>query len=145
MRSRFHNRSTNKVGGIANNSGETSEHQGGKNSKDEHRPETAIELQPKRVQDTDLVLIRRTCVIDQFKDHSRTNEGNRHRHKDQGFCKAAPFDAVGQLRNQQPERGRRGRHNEEPKKVVAHRFPEFIFGKHATVVVKTNVLGGPAR
>ena len=57
------------------------------------------------VEEADLGRALAAIVVDEFPDHAGADEGDRHRHEDQGLGDVAPPDAVGEDGDDQAEEG----------------------------------------
>ena len=71
-----------KIADVGDDRSEREHHQKRQQLQEHERTRTAFKLQPDCVQNTDLVLVFRACVVNQLKDHRRAYKRDRHRHKD---------------------------------------------------------------
>ncbi|ENN88849.1 hypothetical protein RHSP_11699 [Rhizobium freirei PRF 81] len=92
----------------------------------------AAEKLDDRVQQADLRVGAAAIFVDEFPDDRGADEGDRHRHEDDGLGDIAPPDAVGHDRDDEAEEGAGRRHDGKPEDVVEDRLAEFgvVDGPH---------------
>jgi hypothetical protein len=86
------------------------------------------------IENTDLGYVLWTGLIDQFENHSRTDERDRHWHKYDRLGNVAPAETVRQLRCQKTKTRRGSGDHGQPQHVIEHGFRELGFGKHFGVI-----------
>jgi hypothetical protein len=101
-------------GAVGHQSGEGQQGERRQQAQEDEGAGASVESKPYGVEDADLLTIGGARVVDQLEYHGGADEGDRHRHEDEGLGDVAPADAVRQLRGEQAEGGRRGGHDDQP-------------------------------